>query len=65
MIRVANGQIIQFTNGTRMMHGVVQAVDLTRVMVQEVMTGFDLWSLPHPPEQGITMFGQLTQGPPA
>lgn len=62
MTRVAEGQLVPFTDGTRMMHRVVLQLDIMRVLVQEVMTGFESWSLPHPPEQDVTTLGQVTQG---
>jgi hypothetical protein len=58
-MKVAKGQIIPFTDGTRMMHGVVLPLDMTRVVVQYVMPGFEYYSLPHPPDEGITMLGQV------
>ena len=47
-VKVAKGQIILSIDGTRMMHGVVLPLDMTRVLVQYVMPGFEYYSLPHP-----------------
>ena len=44
---VAKGQIIPFTDGSRMMHGVVLPLGMKRVRVQEVVTGFESCLLPH------------------
>ena len=62
MTRITKGQVIPFTDGTRMMHGVVLPLDMTRLEVLEVKTGFEAWSLPHPPEEGIITLQQVTHG---
>ena len=40
-MKVAEGQIIPFTNGTRMMHELVLPLDMTRVLVQYIMPVFE------------------------
>jgi hypothetical protein len=62
MTMIARGQVIPFTDCSRMMHGVVLPLDMTRVEVLEVKTGFEAWPLPHHPEEGVITLGQVTQG---
>ena len=56
--RVAKGQIILFTDGRRMMHGVVLPLGMKRVRVQEVVTSFESWSLPHPLKTASLCYGK-------